>query len=158
MRLQHIDRHTVRVVSSDGHEMGRLVRTGYWRPLVEITTSDGVYRVRNNLFTAMEVLFNGHCVVRMRAQWHGAIELHDLSRPDRSLTVKRPSIWRHEHHLVDANGHVHAVITSRYNWNTWRMEHALSVPVGEEAPSVVALLAAVHAIDERRRRTAAAGA
>lgn len=143
------------LVSADNREMGRLVRNGFWRPQVEILTSDGVYTVKTKPFGAIEVLFSGHCIVRLRSQWHGSIELHDLSRPERSLTVKRPSIWRNEHHLIDANGHVHAVITSRYDWNTWRMEHALSVPPGEEAPSALVLLAALHAIDERRRRRAA---
>lgn len=156
LRFIHPDGRTTQLLDANGQEQGRLVYLGSWRTKAELLTREGVYTVTRRSFGDVCVFFSGHPVVKMHVRWSGPTELNNTARPDRSLVLKQPSIWRSVHELVDADGHVHACISSTYNWRYWRTEHVLSIPPGVEAPDAVMLLAAVYALDAKRRRHSAA--
>lgn len=158
LRFHHPSGRTTQLMDINGQEQGRLTYLSSWRTKAELLTSEGVYTVTRRGFGDVCVFYSGHPVVKMHVRWSGPIELNDTSHPDRSLVLKQPSIWRSTHELVDANGQVHARITSKYNWQHWRTEHSLNVPAGVEAPTAVMLLAAVYALDAKRRRHSAAAA
>lgn len=155
LRFHHPDGRTVQLLDAQRQEQGRLVYTSAWRHKAEVVTAEGVYAIQRKGISGACVLFNDHPVVKLHVRWSGPIELNDTAHPDRSLVLKQPSIWRNTHVLVCANERIHASIESKYNWQNWRTEHSLTIPADEEAPSAVMLLAAVFALDAKRRRHSA---
>ena len=155
LRFHHSDSRTVQLLDAQGREQGRLVYSSVWRHRAELVTAEGVYTIQRKGINGVCVLFNDHPVVKLHVRWSGPTELNDTARPDRSLVLKQPSIWRSTHVLVCADGRIHATIESKYSWQRWRTEHSLSIPRDEEAPSAVMLLTAVFALDAKRRRHSA---
>lgn len=156
LHFHHPDSRTLQLLDANGQEQGRLTYLSSWRTKAELLTREGVYTVTRRSFGDVCVFFNGHPVVKLHVRWSGPTELNDTAQPGRSLVLKQPSIWRSVHELVDGNGHVHARISSKYNWQHWRTEHGLSIASDGEPPSAVMLLAAVYALDAKRRRHSAA--
>ena len=156
LRFHHFDGRTTQLLDANGQEQGRLTYTGAFRTKAEVLTREGVYTIQRKGISGVCVLFNDHPVVKLHVRWSGPTELNDTARPERSLVLKQPSIWRNLHELLDEQGHVHARITSSYNWRTWRTEHSLSVQSDQEPPGAVMLLTAVYALDAKRRRHSAA--
>lgn len=158
MRFDHPDARTRILLDGAGHELGRVHRTSWFGHKAELFTHGRIYLLETENFRSrIRLTYEGTPVLEVTFPWRGGVLVKDPADPSAQWVVETENVWRSSYRVKDATGQVLATFRIGMDWSKFRSVVMLDADdaVLDRLP-VHVLLTAVHAVNVKRSRQAAA--